>query len=164
MCYKRSDKKTNTNMRALVQRVDEAAVVVDGETVGEIGRGILILLGIHREDTRAEADWIARKCANLRIFPDAEGKMNLSVLDEGGEALVVPQFTLYGHVGKGNRPSYNAAAGPDVAVPLYEHFVDQLAGLLGKPVPTGIFGAMMDVRLVNAGPVTIWVERGPKEG
>lgn len=149
-------------MRALVQRVDEASVVVDGETVGQIGRGILILLGVHRDDTPAEAAWIARKCANLRIFPDAEGKMNRSVLDEGGQALVVSQFTLYGHVGKGNRPSYNAAAGPDVAVPLYEYFVEQLGAQLDAPIPTGIFGAMMDVHLVNAGPVTIWVERGPQ--
>lgn len=146
-------------MVALIQRVKEAAVVVDGETVGAIGAGLLVLLGVHFTDTEAEADWLARKCANLRIFRDDEGRMNRNVVQAGGAALVVSQFTLYGQTAKGNRPSFIESAPPEQAEPLYEYFAQRLAEHLGQPVPTGVFGAMMDVRLVNDGPVTLWVEK-----
>lgn len=135
--------------------------MVEGETVGVIGEGLMILLGVHRDDTGQEVEWLARKCANLRIFRDAEGLMNRSVQDVGGEALVVSQFTLYGNAMKGNRPSFIESARPEKAEVLYERFVEALSAHLGKPVATGVFGAMMDVRLVNDGPVTIWVERKP---
>lgn len=146
-------------MVALVQRVKEASVDVDGATVGAIGKGLLILLGVHRDDSEAELAWLVRKCANLRIFPDEEGRMNRSVLDVGGEALVVSQFTLYGDTSRGNRPSFVDSAPPEKAEPMYLQFAEQLQAELGRPVPTGVFGAMMDVRLVNDGPVTLWVER-----
>ena len=146
-------------MVALVQRVSEAAVEIDGTPVGAIEHGLLILLGVHEDDTRTESAWCAEKCANLRVFPDAEGKMDESLLDVGGDALVVPQFTLYGDTSKGNRPSFTEAAPPDQADRLYEHFVVELEGHLGRDVPTGEFGALMDVHLTNDGPVTLWVER-----
>lgn len=147
-------------MIALIQRVREASVTVEGDTVGAIGTGLLILLGVHRDDGEAEADWLARKCAQLRIFPDEEGRMNRSLQDVGGEALVVSQFTLYGDASRGTRPSFTESAAPALAEPLYEYFVAALASQLGRPVRTGVFGAMMDVRLLNDGPVTIWLERG----
>jgi D-tyrosyl-tRNA(Tyr) deacylase len=146
-------------MVALVQRVSEASVEIDGETVGSIDDGLLILLGVHDDDTEAESEWCAAKCANLRVFPDADGKMDESLLDTGGDALVVPQFTLYGDVTRGNRPSFDEAAPPGQAERLYEHFVGALEDHTDRPVPTGEFGAMMDVRLTNDGPVTLWVER-----
>lgn len=146
-------------MVALVQRVKRASVEVEGETVGSIAKGMLVLLGVHRDDTEEEAAWIARKCANLRIFPDDEGKMNRSLADVGGEALVVSQFTLYGDVRRGNRPSFDPAAPPDMADRLYESFIELLDAQLGTNVQTGVFGAMMDVSLVNDGPVTLWIER-----
>jgi len=149
-------------MIALVQRVSSASVTVGGEITGQIGAGLLVLLGVHRNDTEAEAVWLVDKLAALRVFEDDEGKMNRSAVDTGGEALVVSQFTLYGEVRKGTRPSYTHAAGPEKAEPLYERFVALLAERLGKPVPTGRFGAMMDVALVNDGPVTLWVEREPR--
>ena len=148
-------------MIALVQRVGRASVVIEGEPVGTIGRGILVLLGVHREDAPEQLEWLVRKCANLRIFPDDEGKMNRSVVDVAGDALVVSQFTLYGSVERGNRPSFVESAPPDVAEPLYERFASRMSELLGRPVATGRFGAMMDVELVNEGPVTIWIERAP---
>ncbi len=146
-------------MIALVQRVRRASVEVDGAVVGAIDRGLLILLGVHRTDTDREMEWVAKKCAHLRIFPDEEGRMNRSVIDVGGQALVVSQFTLYGNVDRGNRPSYIDAALPDVAEPLYMRFAERLAGHLGRPVETGVFGAMMNVHLINEGPVTLWVEK-----
>lgn len=146
-------------MRAVVQRVRRASVTVDGEITGEIGPGLLILLGVHETDTEDEIDWGARKCARLRIFADDEGLMNRSLLDISGEALVVSQFTLYGDATKGNRPSFIEAAPPDRADRLYERFVAQLDQRLDTTVQTGTFGAMMDVELVNDGPVTILVER-----
>ncbi|MDX1419206.1 MAG: D-aminoacyl-tRNA deacylase [Rubricoccaceae bacterium] len=146
-------------MVALVQRVAEARVEVDGETVGAIGTGLLVLLGVAQGDTEQEADWLARKIARLRVFPDAEGRMNRSLLDTGGGALVVSQFTLLGDVKKGTRPSYSRAASPDEADRPYRQFADRLSEILGKPVPTGVFGAMMQVHLVNDGPVTLWVEK-----
>lgn len=146
-------------MITLVQRVSEASVSVDGEVVGKIGKGLLILLGVHVDDTKAEADWLVGKVSRLRVFTDAGGKMNNSIQDEDGEALVVSQFTLYGDARKGNRPSYVNAARPEKAEALYKYFVSELSKELGKPVPTGVFGAMMDVNLVNDGPVTLWIER-----
>lgn len=146
-------------MVALVQRVSEAAVEIDGDTVGAIDDGLLILLGVHEDDTETESEWCAAKCANLRAFPDADGKMDESLLDTDGDALVVPQFTLYGDTSEGNRPSFTEAAPPNQADRLYEYFVAELEQHLGKEVPTGEFGALMDVRLTNDGPVTLWVER-----
>lgn len=121
----------------------------------------MILLGIHQDDTEREVDWLARKCAKLRIFRDDAGLMNRSVLDVGGEALVVSQFTLYGNAAKGNRPSFIDAARPEQAEALYETFLETLSVHLGQPVATGVFGAMMQVHLINDGPVTLWVERKP---
>lgn len=146
-------------MIALIQRVREASVAVDGETIGEIGPGLLILLGIHQDDTEEEMEWLVQKCVNLRIFPDEEGRMDHSLMDVDGEALVVPQFTLYGDTDKGNRPSFTEAAPPGPAERLYEQFAERMGRQLGKPVPTGSFGAMMDVHLTNEGPVTFWVEK-----
>ncbi len=148
-------------MIALIQRVQEASVVVESEITGAIGKGLLILLGIHREDAEKEATWVAKKCANLRIFPDEEGRMNRSVIEAGGEALVVSQFTLYGDASRGNRPSFTESASPEIAEPLYRRFVEALEKELGQPVRTGVFGAMMQVRLVNDGPVTLRVEKKP---
>lgn len=145
-------------MRAVVQRVHEAAVTVDGEVVGAIGRGLLVLLGVRDGDTRAEADWLAARVAGLRIFSDADGKFNLALADVGGAALVVSQFTLYGDARKGRRPDFTRAARPEVAEPLVDYFVAQLQAA-GIPTASGRFGAAMDVRLVNHGPVTILVER-----
>ena len=139
-------------MRALVQRVNEAAVIVDGEEVARIGRGLLILLGVSGDDGAEEADWIARKLERLRVFEDEEGRMNLSVRDVGGELLCVSQFTLLGDARKGNRPSFAAAAAPEAAEPLYER-VREALGAEG-----GVFGARMAVALVNDGPVTLLVE------
>lgn len=148
-------------MIALVQRVREASVEVDGRVTGAIGRGLLILLGVHREDGVREVEWVARKCVNLRIFPDEEGKMNRSVIETGGEILVVSQFTLYGDTQKGNRPSFTESAQPNAAERLYEQFVQIVGRLTCRSVPTGIFGAEMQVRLQNDGPVTLIVEKTP---
>ena len=145
-------------MRALIQRVKEASVKIDGEIVGSIGNGMLILLGVKNGDTQAEADFLADKCLGLRIFSDAEGKMNLSAEDVGGEFLVVSQFTLYGNAMKGKRPSYIDAARPEVSEPLYEYFVARLRAA-GKKVETGQFGADMQVSLINDGPVTLMIEK-----
>jgi D-tyrosyl-tRNA(Tyr) deacylase len=143
------------SMKCVIQRVRKARVTVGEEACGSIETGLLVLLGIHEQDTTANADWMANKVANLRIFPDADDKMNLSVKDAGGQVLVVSQFTLYADAAKGYRPSFIQAARPDVAQPLYEYFNDKLSGALGTAVQTGRFGAMMDVELVNWGPVTI---------
>ena len=144
-------------MRAVVQRVKSASVTVDGERVSEIGAGVLIFLGVAHEDTPTELEYIANKVANLRIFEDAAGKMNCSLLETGGAALVVSQFTLYGDCRKGRRPSFINAARPEVANTLYEEFI---AALEKRNVPTqgGTFQAMMDVQLINDGPVTILLD------
>lgn len=142
-------------MRTVIQRVTSANVAIDGERVAEIGGGMLILLGVTPEDTTADADWLVGKISRLRIFDDADGVMNLSLLDTQGEALVVSQFTLMASYRKGNRPSYIHAAPPAVAIPLYEYFVAQLQQTLGRDIPTGRFGADMKVSLTNDGPVTI---------
>jgi D-tyrosyl-tRNA(Tyr) deacylase len=144
-------------MRAVIQRVSRARVVIDGETVGEVGRGLLVLLGVTHADTAEEAAWLADKVVGLRIFNDADGKMNLSIADVGGGVLVVSQFTLYGDCRKGRRPSFIDAARPELAVPLYEAFVNGIKAL-GIPAATGRFGAMMQVELVNDGPVTLIVD------
>lgn len=144
-------------MRAVVQRVSQARVTVAGEVTGEIGAGLLVLLGVAREDTEAEARWLVDKVLGLRIFEDANGKMNLSVTETGGALLVVSQFTLYGDTRKGRRPSFDRAARPELAKQLYERFVE-LARERGVQVETGIFQAMMDVSLTNAGPVTLICE------
>lgn len=141
-------------MRVVVQRVRKAAVVIDGETVAAIEGGLLVLLGVATTDTPADVQWLADKIANLRIFNDEAGKMNRSVAEVGGSLLVVSQFTLHGDCRKGRRPSFLAAAAPDLAVPLYEAFVNALRSV-GLPVQTGRFGAMMQVELVNDGPVTL---------
>ncbi len=141
-------------MRAVVQRVRRAAVVIEGETVASIEGGLLVLVGVTTTDTAADAEWLAEKTAHLRIFNDAAGKMNQSVAEVGGSLLVVSQFTLYGDCRKGRRPSFIAAAQPDIAIPLYEAFVNTLRAL-GLPVGTVRFGAMMQVELVNDGPVTL---------
>ena len=145
-------------MRAVIQRAARADVVVNGVTVGSIGRGIVILLGVGQGDTADDADYLADKAVGLRIFPDAEDKMNLSVLDISGAALVVSQFTLYGDVRRGKRPSFSDAAAPEQAKALYEHFVARLKALGLPQVATGEFQAMMDVTLTNAGPVTILLD------
>jgi D-tyrosyl-tRNA(Tyr) deacylase len=144
-------------MRAVVQRVARARVVIEGETVGEVGRGLLVLLGVTHDDTAEAAAWLADKVAGLRVFNDDEGKMNRSVGDVGGGVLVVSQFTLYGDCRKGRRPSFIDAARPEVAIPLYEAFVNAVKAL-GLPVATGRFGAMMQVELVNDGPVTLLLD------
>lgn len=145
-------------MKAVIQRVTSASVAVDGETVGEIGKGILVLLGVEKGDDEAKADWLAEKICGLRIFGDAEGKMNLSVQDIGGSLLVVSQFTLAGNCAKGRRPSFDTAAPPEEGKRLYEYFT-AAAGRLGPKVSTGIFQADMQVSLVNDGPVTFILER-----
>lgn len=145
-------------MRAVIQRVTSAAVVVDGETVGAIGRGILVLLGVEKGDDEAKADWLAEKITGLRIFGDAEGKMNLSLQDTEGALLVVSQFTLAGNCAKGRRPSFDTAASPTEGMRLYEYFVEA-ARRSGLTVATGIFQADMQVSLINDGPVTFILER-----
>ncbi len=142
-------------MKAVIQRVTSASVVVEGETLGAIDRGFLILLGVHENDTEAEADLLAKKVANLRVFEDDDEKMNLSMLDCGYSALVISQFTLLANTKKGNRPSFIAAARPEVAIPLYERFMEQLKANGVTDVQHGEFGADMAVSLVNDGPVTI---------
>ncbi len=145
-------------MRALLQRVSKASVTVDGQAVSQIGNGLLILLGIGHGDGEEQAAFLAEKTANLRIFEDEQGKSNLSVLDIGGEAIVVSQFTLYADARKGRRPSFTDAALPEVAEPLVERFVELLRGH-GVPTQTGKFRAHMEVEIHNNGPVTVWLER-----
>ncbi|WP_375417078.1 D-aminoacyl-tRNA deacylase [uncultured Hymenobacter sp.] len=142
-------------MRLVIQRVQAASVVIEGQLTGQIGPGLLVLAGFAPTDAPAALVWMARKLTQLRIFPDQAGQMNRSVLDTGGQVLVVSQFTLLADARNGNRPSYAGAAPPAVAAPLYQQFVALVAELLGQPVPTGIFGADMQVSLVNDGPVTI---------
>ncbi len=142
-------------MRVVIQRVSSANVSVAGETIGVIGKGLLILLGIEITDEQQDAAWLSEKIRSIRIFSDDEGKMNLSVGEVGGDILVISQFTLHANTKKGNRPSFIDAARPEQAIPLYKYFINQLAIQTGKPIATGIFGADMQVSLVNDGPVTI---------
>lgn len=150
-------------MRVVIQRVSEAAVKIDGNTKGAIENGLLVLLGIEEADTSEDIEWLCAKIANLRIFNDAQGVMNVSVKDSNGNILLVSQFTLHASTKKGNRPSYIKAARPDVAIPLYEKFIVQLEKELGKTIQTGTFGADMKVSLVNDGPVTILIDSKSKE-
>jgi D-tyrosyl-tRNA(Tyr) deacylase len=145
-------------MRVLIQRVSSASVTVDGQVVGAIDGGYVLLLGVTHEDTQAEARWLANKVAGLRLFPDSEGKMNLSLFDIEGSVLVVSQFTLYGDARKGRRPSFTDAARPEQAEPLVEFFTEQLSQR-GLRVESGVFGAMMQVNIQNDGPVTLMLER-----
>ena len=145
-------------MRVVIQLVKEASVTVAGKVISEINHGYLILLGIEGEDTQEDSNWLAGKIARLRIFGDENDAMNLSIEDVDGEVIVVSQFTLQAKTKKGNRPSFIKAARPEIAIPLYEAFVASLEKELGKKVQTGEFGAMMDVALINDGPVTIWMD------
>jgi D-aminoacyl-tRNA deacylase len=150
-------------MRALIQRVSQASVTVEGKITASIGQGLLVLLGIEDADTNEDIQWLSKKIIQLRIFNDANRVMNLDVTNVGGEIIVVSQFTLHAMTKKGNRPSYINASKPDFAIPMYEKFCQQLSSDLGKPVGTGVFGAHMDVALVNDGPVTIWMDTKNKE-
>lgn len=150
-------------MRAVIQRVREASVTVDGEVISGIGAGLLVLLGIEEADTREDIEWLVPKVGNLRIFNDERGVMNRSLRDTDGEILVVSQFTLMASTKKGNRPSYIRAARPETAIPLYEVFVDHMKSFMGKEVGTGVFGADMKVSLLNDGPVTIWIDTKKRE-
>lgn len=145
-------------MRVVVQRVCAASVAVDGDIVGKIGPGLLVLAGFESEDNEADLDWMAGKIVRLRLFADENGVMNRSVLDAGGEILAVSQFTLYASVKKGNRPSWSRAARGEVSQPLFERFAAKLSAELGKAVPTGVFGADMQVGLINDGPVTLSID------
>ena len=150
-------------MRVVIQRVLEASVVVDEKVVGAINNGLLVLLGIEDADTEEDINWLSNKIVGLRLFDDAEGVMNLSVKDIGGDILLISQFTLMASTKKGNRPSYIKASKPPIAVPLYEQMILALSNDLGKAVQTGIFGADMKVSLINNGPVTITIDSKNKE-
>lgn len=150
-------------MRAVIQRVSEASVTVDEKIVGKIAEGLLIFLGIVPEDTSEDLEWLSKKIVNLRIFEDNRGVMNLSLKEQNGAALVISQFTLHAQTKKGNRPSYIKAARPDIAIPLYQQFIMQLENDLGKEIQTGIFGANMQVSLLNDGPVTLIIDSKNRE-
>ncbi|MFL9482363.1 D-aminoacyl-tRNA deacylase [Chitinophagaceae bacterium LWZ2-11] len=150
-------------MRVVIQRVSEASVTVDDKITGEIKNGLLVLVGIEDADTNEDIIWLSNKIVNLRIFNDAEGVMNVSLKEAGGDLLLVSQFTLHAATKKGNRPSYIKASKPDIAVPIYEKIISQLESDLGKKIQTGIFGADMKVRLLNDGPVTIIIDSKMKE-
>ena len=145
-------------MRIVLQRVKKAAVQVEGQITGQIQQGLLLLVGIESADQQEDLDWLCKKVTQLRIFSDEAGKMNRSVLDVGGGILLVSQFTLHANVRKGTRPSFIRAAPPEVAIPLYEQMIQQLGQLLGQPIQTGVFGAHMEIELINDGPVTIWLD------
>lgn len=151
------------NMRLLIQRVKEAAVHINGQKKSGIGEGLLLFVGIEETDNEEDITFLCKKTVNLRIFDDAKGVMNRSVLETGGDILVVSQFTLHASTKKGNRPSYLRAAKPDISVPLYERFCSTLSEMLQKQVATGGFGADMQVELVNDGPVTIWIDSKNRE-
>lgn len=150
-------------MRAVIQRVSEASVSVDNNITGAIQNGVLVLVGIEDADTNEDIQWLSSKIVNMRIFNDADGVMNVSLKDSGGDILLVSQFTLHASTKKGNRPSYIKASKPPVAIPLYQQMIAQLQTDLGKPVATGIFGADMQVRLLNDGPVTIIIDTKNRE-
>ena len=150
-------------MRILVQRVKEASVSIGGRCHSEIGPGLLVFVGIEEADTGEDAEWLAAKAVNLRLFDDSKGIMNLSAAETAREMMIVSQFTLHASTKKGNRPSYIKAARPEKAIPLYESFIEQTEYLLGHKVETGVFGAMMEVSLVNDGPVTIFIDSRNRE-
>ena len=150
-------------MRVVIQRVSHASVKVNGEITGAIQKGLLVFVGIEDADADEDIDWLSGKIINLRIFDDADGVMNLSVKDTGGDLLLVSQFTLHASTKKGNRPSYIRASKPEIAVPMYEKLLAKLGADLGKKIEAGIFGADMKVELLNDGPVTIWIDSRNKE-
>jgi len=150
-------------MRVVIQRVSSASVTVEGKIIGEIQKGLMVLVGIVNEDDQSDIEWLSNKIVNMRIFEDEEGVMNKSVIDKGGAILLVSQFTLHASTKKGNRPSYIAAAKPDISIPLYESLIRQLEKDLGSAIQTGSFGADMKVALVNDGPVTITIDSKNKE-
>jgi len=150
-------------MRVVIQRVLNASVVIEQQTHAAIGKGLLILLGVEENDSQEDILWLTQKIAQLRIFEDADGLMNISVQDIDGEILVVSQFTLFASTKKGNRPSFIRSAKPDIAIPLYERFVTELSSCTNKKVSTGVFGADMQVQLINDGPVTIIIDSKAKE-
>ena len=150
-------------MRVVLQRISEASVTIDSNLKAQINHGLLILLGIETEDAQEDADWLVKKIISLRIFPDAEGVMNCSLQEVQGEVLVISQFTLHASTKKGNRPSYIKAARPEQAVPLYNYFINQLEQLLPQKIKSGIFGAAMQVALINDGPVTILMDSKRKD-
>ena len=150
-------------MRVVIQRVSSASVRVDCHTIGQIDQGVLLLLGIEAEDDATDIEWLCGKICRMRIFKDATGVMNLSLIDTQGDVLLISQFTLHASTKKGNRPSYISAARPELAEPLYEQFKTRLASELNKPIPCGKFGAMMDVELINSGPVTILLDSKRRE-
>jgi D-tyrosyl-tRNA(Tyr) deacylase len=150
-------------MRAVIQRVSRATVKIDHKIYSEIGPGLMVLIGIEEADNNEDIAWLCNKIIQLRIFNDSNGVMNLSVLETGGDIIAVSQFTLHAKTKKGNRPSYIKAANPDIAIPLYDSFIVSLSKLLGKNVKTGKFGAMMEVEIINDGPVTILIDTKNKE-
>ena len=150
-------------MRALIQRVSQASVRVNGALPGSIQKGFLVFLGIEESDTDDDIGWLSRKIVGLRLFDDDQGLMNLGLTEVGGDLLLVSQFTLHAATKKGNRPSFIRAARPEFAQPIYEKMIRQLSADLGKPIATGVFGAHMEVELVNDGPVTIWIDTQNKE-
>lgn len=150
-------------MRVLIQRVASCALSIDNNIYSSIGKGLLVLIGIEDADTREDIEWLSGKIARLRVFDDKDGVMNLSVTDIGGQAMIVSQFTLHASTRKGNRPSYTRASKPETAIPLYESFIRQMEVDLGRSVATGWFGAMMQISLVNDGPVTIIIDSKSRE-
>lgn len=152
-----------TEMRAVIQRVSSACVEINGSVKGRIGKGILILLGIEDTDSQEDIEWLCGKISRLRIFPDDNGVMNLSVMEVRGDIMVISQFTLYASTKKGNRPSYIKSAKPEIAIPLYNQFISHFESETGKSVETGEFGAMMEVNLINSGPVTIIMDSKNRE-
>ena len=150
-------------MKVVIQRVGHASVTINGTVKSSIGKGFLILLGIGCEDTQEDIDWLVKKVVNLRVFDDENGVMNRSILDDGGDIIVVSQFTLMASTKKGNRPSYIRAAKPEISIPLYKEFCRKMEAALNKPIATGVFGADMKVELINDGPVTIFIDTKNKE-
>jgi D-tyrosyl-tRNA(Tyr) deacylase len=159
----RRQRGISSRVRAVVQRVSEARVLIAGTTRAEIKRGLLVLLAIEKPDTSEDIEWLSGKIVRLRVFDDEHGVMNRSVQEISGDILLVSQFTLFASTRKGNRPSYSRSARPEIAVPIYEQFIVRLEADLGKPVPTGVFGAQMQVHLVNDGPVTILIDSKLRE-
>lgn len=156
-------RNTKFVMRVLIQRVKRASVTVDGELVSEIGKGLLVFVGICDDDCKEDIEWLTKKISNIRLFDDENGVMNLSVQETGGEVLAVSQFTLMASTKKGNRPSYIKAAKPDISVPLYEQFCNEMEIAMNKPIKRGVFGADMKVDLLNDGPVTIFIDSKNRE-
>jgi D-tyrosyl-tRNA(Tyr) deacylase len=163
LLVKAKQRKSKSDMKVVIQRVSEASVLIDGLETRSIGQGLMILLGITHDDTQEDIEWLSKKIVQMRIFPDDEGVMNKSILESAGNILLISQFTLHASTKKGNRPSYINAARPEIAIPLYEQFINQLQTDLGKNISTGKFGADMKVSLVNDGPVTIVVDSKMKE-